>query len=155
MLSVQRGRRQVECSLRCLLQGMPRDAETGMKCFSRGSKLMLETFIVVLLSAGLWGIYTAMNLDPEMLLFGGLWIVGAGFALGLPTGAIYHYVLFQSLRRVDALPARWWLRPTTLHDRIPQGDRIHVLGWCYAGAAGFLLILIGIAITASGALQIV
>lgn len=115
---------------------------------------MFETFIVLILSAGLWGIYIAMNLNPEMLLFGGLWIVAAGFALGLPMGAVYHYSLYRSLRRADALPARWWLRPTALHDRIPRGDRFHVLAWCYAGAAGFLLILLGIAITASGALRI-
>jgi len=116
---------------------------------------MYEAFIVLLLSAGLWGIYIAMHLNPEMLLFAGLWVVAAGFALGLPTGAIYHYALYRSLQRVDALPSRWWLRPTALHDRIPEGDRFHVLAWCAAGAAGFLLILVGVALAASGALRIV
>jgi len=116
---------------------------------------MFESLVVLLLSAGLWGIYIAMNLDPAMLFFIGLWVVGAGFALSVPTGAVYHYTLYRSLRRAGALPARWWLRPTAHHSRIPAADRFHVLAWCYAGAAGFLVILVGIAIAASGALRIV
>jgi hypothetical protein len=116
---------------------------------------MLETAIVLLLAAGFWGIHLAMNVDPEWLLFGGMWIVAGGFALGLPTGALYHLTLYRSLRRANALPARWWLRPTSHHDRIPVADRVRVLGWCYLGAAGFLVIVVGIAITAAGALRIV
>lgn len=116
---------------------------------------MFETAIVLLLGAGFWGIHLALNAAPEVLLFGGMWVVSAGFALGLPTGALYHLALYRSLRRVDALPTRWWLRPTSLHDRIPERDRFRVLGWCYLGAAGFLVIVAGIAITAAGAFRIV
>jgi hypothetical protein len=116
---------------------------------------MFETAIVILLGAGLWCIHLAMNVDPELLLFGGIRVVALGFALGLPTGAIYHVALYRSLRRVHALPARWWWRPVSHHDLIPDADRARVLGWCYLGAAGFLVIVLGIAIAFAGALRIV
>jgi len=116
---------------------------------------MFEAVIVLLLGVALWGIYLAMNVGPELLLFGGLWVVAAGFALGVPTGALYHLALYRSLQRTDGLPPGWWWRPTSLHARIPQADRFHVLGWCYLGAAGFFVILVGIAIAAVGALRLV
>jgi hypothetical protein len=116
---------------------------------------VFEAFLVVTAGALLWLATLAMHLSPELLLFGGLWTTGAGFALGLPTGAIYHYVLYRSLERADALPEGWYWRPLSHHDRVPAADRFAVLAWCYAGAAGFFVILIGLAITTVGALRIV
>jgi hypothetical protein len=115
---------------------------------------MFETGIALFLGVGFWGIYAAVNVDPELLLFGGLWAVAGGFALGLPTGALYHITLYRSLKRIRALPPGWLWRPTSLHARIPKTDRFHVLGWCYLGATGFLVILAGIVITAAGALRL-
>ena len=115
---------------------------------------MFEVLIAVTAGALLWVATLAMHVDPELLLFGGLWTTGAGFAVGLPAGAIYHYVLYRSLERADALPDGWWWRPLSHHDSVPAADRFSVLAWCYAGAAGFLVILTGLAITAAGALRI-
>jgi hypothetical protein len=112
---------------------------------------MWEILMVLALAGLMWGAHFAASLDPELLLFGGAWLVGAGFALGLPTGFVYHVALYRSLRRIDALPAQWWLKPTALHGRIPAGDRVWVLGWCYAGAFGLFVILVGIPIGAMGA----
>ena len=92
---------------------------------------------------------TATN--PETVFMAGVALVAAGFGFGLPTGFVYHVMLYRSLRRINALPARWWLHPTSLHNNIPDEDRGCVLGWCYAGALGFLVILIGLPISATGA----
>jgi len=116
---------------------------------------MFEVMIALLIGAGFWAIFLATYIAPELLLFGGLWVTGAGFALGLPTGALYHVALYRSLQRADVLPEGWWWRPTALHARIPRGDRFRVLSWCYLGAAGFLVILVGIAITTAGALRLI
>jgi hypothetical protein len=112
---------------------------------------VFEAGIVVGLTGLLWLLQWAANADPELLIWTGLSLVAVGFAFGLPMGAVYHVALYRALRRVDALPRQWWLRPTSLHDRIPACDRGWVLGWCYAGALGFLVILVGIPISAAGA----
>jgi len=115
---------------------------------------MLETVVVLLMGFGLWGIYLALQIAPETLLFAGVWIGAAGFLVGLPAGALYHLLLYRSLGRIDALSARWWLHPTSLHDRIPESDRLRVLAWCYLGAGGFLVIVVGLGVTAAGALRL-
>jgi hypothetical protein len=90
-------------------------------------------------------------LAVETVLLLGVGLVAGGLVLGVPTGAIYHVALRASLARAGALPARWWLQPTSLHDRIPPDERAWVLGWCYAGAAGFLITMAGCVVVAVGA----
>jgi len=90
-------------------------------------------------------------LAVETVLLLGVGLVAGGLLLGVPTGTIYHLALHASLARAGTLPARWWLQPTALHDRIPEDERGFVLGWCYAGAAGFLVTLLGCAVVAVGA----
>ncbi len=102
----------------------------------------------------LWGISLAATLAPELVFWCGVWAVAGGFGLGVPTGAVYHLLLYRSLQRVDALPERWWLRPTTLHDRIPGEDRGAVLAWCYVGAAGFMVIVFGIVLACVGSYRL-
>jgi len=105
---------------------------------------MLEALVVVcvLLAMGGW-VLASTALTVETLFVAGLWLTVAGLAFGLPTGFLYHLALRRSLLREGRLPARWWLWPTDLHDRIPDADRRLVLGSCYAGAAGFLVTLLG------------
>ncbi|HVP31832.1 MAG TPA: hypothetical protein VMW35_22010 [Myxococcota bacterium] len=111
-------------------------------------EILLMLAVVAVLGA--WALLGS-TLPVATVLFGGIWLVVAGLALGVPTGAIYHVALWRSLGRAKLLPARWWLHPTSLHDRIPEPDRLHVLAWCYLGAAGFLLTLLGCAVVAIGA----
>ncbi len=112
---------------------------------------MLEAITVVAIAMLLWAVEWATSVDPAAAFWLGAWLVAAGFAFGVPTGIVYHWALYRALHSVDALPRRWWLRPTALHDRIPGEDRTWVLGWCLAGALGFLVILIGIPLAATGA----
>lgn len=107
-------------------------------------ELLFALGIVVALGglAGLWA------LAPTTLLMVGFWTTLGGLALGVPTGVLYHVELHRSLSACSRLPARWWVAPTSLHGEIPREDRVRVLGWCYAGAAGFVVTVIGCVIVA-------
>lgn len=117
---------------------------------------MIETLLVLgfvaLIGAGalLWGAIAA-----DALFLGGLWLVAAGFAFGIPTGFWYHVELRRVLLRGGALPARWWLHPTRLHGAIPREVWWRVMGWCYAGALGWLVSFAGCLVVALGAAKLI
>ena len=115
---------------------------------------MIEGFIVLGIGVVFWAVYWSVSAAPEMVLMSGLRLVGFGFAFGVPTGLLYHVFLYHALRSADALPRGWWIRPTGLHHLIPPSDRFRVLGWCYAGALGFFVIVIGLPMVAIGAFRI-
>lgn len=113
---------------------------------------MLEILIVlcVLIAMAGW-VLLAASVAVESLFVAGFWLVVGGLAFGVPTGFLYHLALRQSLLRQGLLPARWWLQPTRLNPRVPAADRPLVLGFCYAGAAGFLVTVFGCVVVAIGA----
>jgi hypothetical protein len=113
---------------------------------------MLEILVVlcVLVAMAGWVLVTAV-VTVETVFVAGLWLVLGGLAFGVPTGFLYHLALRRSLLRSGPLPARWWLRPTQLHDHILGADRRLVLGFCYAGAVGFLVTVLGCVVVAIGA----
>ena len=115
---------------------------------------MIEGFIVLGIGGLLWVVYWSVNAAPEMVFMSGLWVVGSGFAFGVPAGLLYHVLLYQALRNADVLPRGWWIQPTALHHLIPPSHRFRVLGWCYAGALGFFVIVIGLPMLAIGAWRI-
>lgn len=88
--------------------------------------------------------------SPESLVIGGWLVTGAGLSLGLPAGAVYHGVLRSCLRANGALPARWWLHPVALHDRLAAAQRARVMRWFLLGGAGFAASLVGCAVVAAG-----
>ena len=90
-------------------------------------------------------------LPPDTLFLAGVRLAAAGLAFGVPTGLVYHLELRRALLGADALPARWWLHPTSLHGAIPAAQRTRVLAWCYAGAAGWLISVVGCAVVAVAA----
>jgi len=93
----------------------------------------------------------AFAVAPATLLVAGFWCAVAGLGFGVPTGFWYHVALRRSLLAVNELPDGWYWRPIELHDRIPETDRLWVLGWCYAGALGFLVTVVGCALVAIAA----
>lgn len=107
--------------------------------------------IAVLLVAGCTLASTLLSV--EALLVAGFWLVAAGLAFGLPTGLVYHWELWRALRARNRLPPRWWLRPTSLHGELLPGERLRVLSWCYAGAAGFGMTALGCLVAALGAFR--
>jgi len=84
------------------------------------------------------------------LLVIGLVLTVLGLLVGVPTGMLYHVRLRAVLAATGPLPARWWLHPTSLHDRIVPARRTWVMLPFYAGAAGFMAILIGCGLTVVG-----
>jgi hypothetical protein len=112
---------------------------------------VLEILVVVgvLVAMAGWVGATA-SVAAESVLLAGAWLVLGGLAFGVPTGFLYHLLLRRSLRRKGPLPTRWWLQPTRLNHTLPASDRPLVLGFCYAGAAGFLVTLLGCLVIAIG-----
>jgi hypothetical protein len=108
-------------------------------------------FLACLLGLGVAALLLAVT--PAALLVAGFWLVLGGLAFGVPTGLLYHVELRRSLLARDRLPRRWWLRPTSLHAEIRDADRLRVLVWCYAGAAGFLVTLAGCSLVALAAVR--
>lgn len=107
---------------------------------------MRETLLAGAILVGLIGL-AFMATWPWMTLFKlGVGIALLGLILGIPTGAVYHVRLHQCLSARDVLPERWYWSPTSLHDDLLHAERPRVLPWCYAGAFGFLLIALGLAV---------
>ncbi|HYB12874.1 MAG TPA: hypothetical protein VEG67_05345 [Myxococcota bacterium] len=104
---------------------------------------MLEIAVVLGVFVAMAGGVASTALAVETVFAAGLWLIVGGLAFGVPTGVLYHLVLRRSLLRLGPLPVRWWLRPIQLNPSVPTADRRLVLGFCYAGAAGFLVTLLG------------
>jgi hypothetical protein len=117
---------------------------------------MVEALLVLGFVAAIAGgalLFSAFAAD--VLFLGGLWIVAAGFAFGIPTGFWYHVELRRVLLRNGALPPRWWLHPTHLHGAIPAEAWWGVMGWCYAGALGWLVSFGGCCVVGLGAVKLI
>jgi hypothetical protein len=116
---------------------------------------MLEALLVLAFVLAIGGGAVAWSaLAADALLIAGLWLVAAGFAFGIPTGFWYHVELRRVLAMGGALPARWWLHPTRLHGAIPPERWWRVMGWCYAGALGWLVSFAGCCVFALGAAKL-
>ena len=111
---------------------------------------MVETLISLGLIFLFCVIALAVGAAAESLIWGGLGLAAIGFGYGIPTAIVYHWRLHRSLLRAGRLPARWWLNPTVLHERIPRDERWGVLIWGAVGGSGFGVIVLGIIITSIG-----
>lgn len=96
----------------------------------------------VLLLAG----WAAALLATGLGFFLGFALLAFGLTLGLPAGAVYHLLLYRTLRGQGGVPARWWVAPHRLHGRLsgPQGRRVRV--WFALGVVGFCGVLVGVAL---------
>ena len=95
----------------------------------------------------------AINGPPDLWMISGFWLAVVGLGFGVPTGALYHMALYSALRSVDDLPQRWWVKPTSLHDRVPAERRFWVFAWCGMGALGFVVVIIGCLVVGIGAVR--
>ena len=84
------------------------------------------------------------------LLMAGMLTTAAGLVFGLATGLWYHIALARALVARRALLPRWWLRPVSLHGRLDTAGQRRVMPWFYAGAAGFVVTVVGLALAALG-----
>jgi hypothetical protein len=110
-----------------------------------------ELGVVALVVGGLVAVPGLFAAVPWDVTFGiGVSLVALGMLVGVPAGALYHLQLFRAVRPTSA---RWWLRPTALHERIPDGARNQVMRWFRIGAVGFVVAIVGCAMVAVGALR--
>ena len=108
--------------------------------------------LIVLVGVGalaLFGLVVPL-LPAEWVVEAGWRCTLAGLALGVPTGFWYHVRLRAVLAAHGGLEPRWWLRPATLHPRLPAGERPRVLRWFYAGGLGFVLCALGCLLVGAG-----
>ena len=91
---------------------------------------------------------TLLNWRDTLVL--GAWLVVGGFALGLPTGFIYHVQLYRALKPFGVLPKGWFWRPIPLNEQLQDQDRSRVMPWCYVGGLGFFVIVIGLVVFGVG-----
>ncbi|MAG29697.1 MAG: hypothetical protein CL908_02245 [Deltaproteobacteria bacterium] len=117
---------------------------------TRLENAVVETLISLGLIVVFCSVGFAASAGAEAMIWGGIGLSAIGFAYGIPTAAIYHWTLRQSLVRAKRLPARWWLRATAHHDLIPREERAGVLVWGAIGGTGFLVIVLGIVLTSIG-----
>lgn len=103
-------------------------------------ELLLVLGIVAVLMAG-----SALFLVPWMPLAkaGGALLL-FGLVFGVPAGLWYHVLLHRALAPRGELPRGWIWHPLRLHDRLRPPERPRVLAYCYAGAAGFISICMGL-----------
>lgn len=110
---------------------------------------LVTTLVLLLVGAAALLFWLAWS----WLLVMGLVLTVLGLVVGVPTGMLYHVRLRTVLAASGPLPARWWLHPTALHERIDAARRTWVMRPFYIGAAGFMAILTGCGLTVVGILR--
>jgi hypothetical protein len=114
---------------------------------------MVETLIVVALLVLLAGAgWAALLLPWQVIAATGAVCAALGLLFGVPSGVYYHVQLHAQLAPRGLLPARWWWSPVRFHRHLLEGERGRVMPWFYAGAIGFVLIVLGCGITLFGIL---
>lgn len=107
---------------------------------------LISLGIILVFSVVAW----AANAGAEAMVWGGVALSALGFAYGIPTAIVYHFLLYRSLVRANRLPDRWWLSPTAHHDLISRDERRSVYVWGAVGGTGFGVIVLGILVTGVG-----
>ena len=108
--------------------------------------------LLVLLGVGLLSALglVAPLLPSEWVIRAGWLCTLSGLLLGVPTGFWYHVRLRASLLRKGRLSRRWWLRPSSLHDRLDPEDQPAVMLWFTLGGAGFAMTILGCLLVGAG-----
>lgn len=105
---------------------------------------MIEIMLVltVVVAVGIVGVVATM-LSPPLMTELGLWTLLLGLVTGLPTGLWYHVVLYRTLARKMAVPAKWWIAPVELHPHLATEEIARIRPWFMLGGLGFVLSLVG------------
>lgn len=112
---------------------------------------MREALLVVVSIVALLG---TASLDPVTGIRAGLGVAVVFLVLGSLAGGLYHHRLYRALTAREALPPRWWVDPTKLHDALTEEERERTLPSFYVGAAAFGICVLGCVAMLSGAVRI-
>lgn len=109
-------------------------------------ELLLVMGIVALLVVGGLAIFLPVRGLMEL----GAWMVGGGFAFGVPPAIVYHAKLYRALVGAHLLKPGWYWRPTSYHGKIDATAYRAMRPWFMTGGAGFLTIVVGIIVMLTG-----
>jgi hypothetical protein len=104
---------------------------------------MIEVAVAGLVAVSLVAAGAALLLPWQTLFYAGAILIAVGFGVGVPTGVVYHVQLYRCLEPRGALSKGWIWNPIDNHVHLRAGERRRVLPWCYTGAAGFVIIALG------------
>jgi hypothetical protein len=112
-------------------------------------KEILIAFGVFASLAGLgWALHFATMMQ---LVIPGILLIAGGLIFSLPCAIWYHWLLYRTLSPRGALDSRWIWNPTAHHERLSTEERTAVMPWFYAGAAGWVLSVLGCVLLGLGA----
>lgn len=102
----------------------------------------------VLLACGILGGLMALGAAGrfaswEVLVQWGAILLTTGLAFGIPCAVRYHQLLHRALAPRGVLSPRWLWSPLEEHHKLLDEERGPVLAWCYAGAAGWGIAILG------------
>lgn len=93
----------------------------------------------------LLGVGLMAQLSWDVLLYCGEITAALGLLLGVPPAVVYHVRLWQELTLAE-VPTRGMIwNPIRFHDRVPWHRQNRYLPWFYAGGAGFVIVVLGLA----------
>ena len=105
---------------------------------------MREIIIVFLVLGALLGLSTMMLVPWVTGMTIGFYVMIGGIVVGVPTGIVYHVLLYRALRPFGPLPKGWYWNATKLNDTAPRVLRRAIWIWCWIGAVGFFAIMLGV-----------
>lgn len=107
---------------------------------------MAEICITILLLAASWSLaHLYAWAQTRYGLMVGLTLVAAGALGSVVMGIFYHFTLWRTLGPRSKLPPGWYWSPSSYHGSLTADERLRVLPWFYAGALGFIMVVIGAA----------
>jgi hypothetical protein len=106
-------------------------------------RCMRELVLVLGIVALLGGLSAVAVVDFYSVVAFGAVVCAAGFAFGIPSAVVYHVRLYRALAPRGALPASWYWNAVAYNHALTSVERARVLPWCYAGIAGFVVVILG------------
>lgn len=105
---------------------------------------MIEITLVVaaVVAVAVIGALSA-TITPGLVAAIGVGTLLLGLAVGVPTGFLYHVILYRCVSAKGAVPPRWWLSPSALHHHLTPAETRRVNPWNRLGGIGFVLCLVG------------
>jgi len=116
---------------------------------------MTEALVVIGVVIGLVALGALTVLVPiEVLAIIGASCIVAGFVIGLPAGAYYHYLLYRCIAARGQVPSDFIWQPTRYHAELQRDELQRIRPWFIAGALCFGLIMLGSTIILLGFLRL-
>jgi hypothetical protein len=111
----------------------------------------MREWLLVLAVVALLAVAGALWLaDWRTLMWGGVWLLAAGWAVGLPVGVAFHVALRRALGHRGPVPRGWIWRPVALERELAPAERRRTSPLMYVAGAGFVLIVLGLALLITG-----